>query len=150
MFHQLAPGSGSNPVAWDPAQGVRGCSFAGRAGGSWAGFDPSRFVSSWCEGGLLGKGVGMGMSAGGTLRLRLNYRRSSWVEKWIASFRGIWFDRPRIVSDVGCRKRVGEGCQHRVKVKVKVADWGVSFKHVRIRSDPFRIPSSRGHVHCRN
>lgn len=37
---------------------MRGCSFAGRAGGSLAGFDPSRFVSWWCEGELLGKGVG--------------------------------------------------------------------------------------------
>lgn len=72
------------------------------------------------------------------------------MENWIARFRGIWFDGSGIVSDVGCS---GE-CQHqvndKVKVKIKVADRSVSFKHVRIRSDPFRIPSSRGHVHCRN
>jgi hypothetical protein len=77
-----------------------------------------------CEGEFLGKGVGMGMLAGGTLGLRLKLRRSSWVEKWMESFRGIWFDRSGILSDVGWRNRVGEGCQHRVndKVKIKVAD----------------------------
>lgn len=52
------------------------------------------------------------------------------------SFRGIWFDRSGILSDVGWRRRVGEGCQHRVndKVKIKVADRSASFEYVRFRS----------------
>lgn len=92
------------------------------------------------------------MSSTGTLKGRLKTRRSSWVEKWMGSFRGIWLDRSGIVSDVGCWTRVGVGCQHRVnvKVKIKVADRRVSFKHMSLQSEPFRIPSSRGNVHCRN